>query len=322
MAGSSVPDYYRTLGVQKDAAEADIKKAYRKLALQYHPDKNPGNKQAEEKFKQIAEAYATLSDAGKRRQYDMVKDAPPRPAPSQAHANENFHWWGKAPGEGPGDPFARPPQAPFGAPGAGAFYGGFAGGDFGPGAARRSRGFSDAPSPSSMNWGPFVPERFSMNEARNLFDAFFGGRDPFADFTDPFGGASPANALTGGATPGTGRSGSSWDVKITKVKRADGSVTIERTDSHTGQTTRSTEGGRTPKADPFGFGFEATAPSPTAAGNRPDPSKMQAAGGAAGGGTFHRGDWGSPGGGGRAPALASGAAGAGGRGAFVNWSSN
>lgn len=63
-------DYYEILGVAKDAAEADIKKAYRKLALKYHPDRNPGDKKSEEAFKEAAEAYAVLSDTEKRAQYD------------------------------------------------------------------------------------------------------------------------------------------------------------------------------------------------------------------------------------------------------------
>ncbi len=63
-------DYYKTLGVNKSADEKEIKKAYRKLAQEYHPDKNPGNKAAEEKFKLINEAYEVLSDADKRQKYD------------------------------------------------------------------------------------------------------------------------------------------------------------------------------------------------------------------------------------------------------------
>lgn len=64
-------DYYVTLGVDKNADAAVIKKAYRKLAQKYHPDRNPDDKAAEEKFKQITEAYAVLSDTEKRRQYDQ-----------------------------------------------------------------------------------------------------------------------------------------------------------------------------------------------------------------------------------------------------------
>jgi|CXWL01.1.fsa_nt_gi molecular chaperone DnaJ len=63
-------DYYEVLGVARTASEKDIKSAYRKLALQYHPDKNPGDTTAEEKFKEAAEAYAVLSDADKRGRYD------------------------------------------------------------------------------------------------------------------------------------------------------------------------------------------------------------------------------------------------------------
>ena len=63
-------DYYELLGVSKTATEEEIKKAYRKLALKYHPDRNPGDKAAEEKFKVINEAYAVLSNAEKRKQYD------------------------------------------------------------------------------------------------------------------------------------------------------------------------------------------------------------------------------------------------------------
>jgi len=63
-------NYYETLGINKAASAEEIKKAYRKLAMQYHPDKNKGDAVAEKKFKEINEAYQTLSDAGKKKQYD------------------------------------------------------------------------------------------------------------------------------------------------------------------------------------------------------------------------------------------------------------
>ena len=68
-------DYYEVLGVSKDADDAAIKKAYRALAKKYHPDMNPGDKEAEKKFKEASEAYAVLSDADKRRQYDQFGHA-------------------------------------------------------------------------------------------------------------------------------------------------------------------------------------------------------------------------------------------------------
>ena len=64
------PDYYKILGVGKNASDAEIKKAYRKLARQYHPDRNPGDKQAEERFKEISQANDVLSDPDKRKAYD------------------------------------------------------------------------------------------------------------------------------------------------------------------------------------------------------------------------------------------------------------
>jgi DnaJ-class molecular chaperone len=70
-------DYYETLGVKRDATEEEIKKAYRKLARQYHPDRNPGDKQAEAKFKDVQNAYDVLSDKTKRAQYDRFGTAGP-----------------------------------------------------------------------------------------------------------------------------------------------------------------------------------------------------------------------------------------------------
>ncbi len=68
-------DYYEVLGLQKGASEAEIKKAFRKMAMKYHPDKNPGDKEAEEKFKEVNEAYSILSDPDKKNRYDRFGHA-------------------------------------------------------------------------------------------------------------------------------------------------------------------------------------------------------------------------------------------------------
>lgn len=74
-------DFYSLLGVNRTVSAEELKKAYRKLAMQYHPDKNPGDKKAEEKFKEISEAYDTLSDPKKREMYDRFGHAGPQQGP-------------------------------------------------------------------------------------------------------------------------------------------------------------------------------------------------------------------------------------------------
>jgi curved DNA-binding protein len=86
----SIMEYYQVLGVAKTASADEIKKAYRKLALKYHPDKNQGKKEAEEKFKGISEAYAVLSDPEKRKQYDTYGSDGFRQRYSQEDIFRNF----------------------------------------------------------------------------------------------------------------------------------------------------------------------------------------------------------------------------------------
>src|SRR3954451_10133079 len=92
-------DPYEVLGVRREASDDDIKKAYRSLARKYHPDRNPGDKQAEAQFKEVQDAYDVLSDKKKRAQYDQFGFAGPQTGGGAGPGG--FHWGG-APGGCPG----------------------------------------------------------------------------------------------------------------------------------------------------------------------------------------------------------------------------
>jgi len=102
-------DYYQLLGLTKTASADEIKKAYRKMAIKYHPDKNPGNKEAEETFKQISEAYAVLSDPQKKAQYDQFGSSGFHQRYSQEDIFRNFDFGDifKDMGYGSDDIFSR-----------------------------------------------------------------------------------------------------------------------------------------------------------------------------------------------------------------------
>src|SRR5690349_2141490 len=82
-------DFYIVLGVTRDASLADVKRAYRRLARKFHPDINPGDRRAAAQFRQIAEAYETLSDPDRRRRYDTA-GAPAKPQAREAYGFEGF----------------------------------------------------------------------------------------------------------------------------------------------------------------------------------------------------------------------------------------
>ncbi|MCU1655919.1 MAG: chaperone protein DnaJ, partial [Pseudonocardiales bacterium] len=128
-------DYYQALGVAKDASAAEIKKAYRKLARELHPDKNPGDAPAEARFKEVSEAYDVLSDDTKRKEYDEARSL----FGTGAFGGGGFSGGGSA--FDMSDVFGTS-----GAGGLGDLFGGLFGNSAGTGAGTRTRPRSSAPS--------------------------------------------------------------------------------------------------------------------------------------------------------------------------------
>ena len=91
-------DYYKILGVPRGASAEEIKKTYRKLAMRYHPDRNPGDKQAEDRFKEINEAYQVLSDPQKRSRYDQLGESYSQWQQKGAPGNFDWDQWSSGPG--------------------------------------------------------------------------------------------------------------------------------------------------------------------------------------------------------------------------------
>lgn len=129
-------DYYSILGVSKTASAEEIKKSYRKLAIKFHPDKNPGNKEAEEKFKEINDAYEVLSDPEKRKKYDRFGENWNRMGEGQGNGGYGYQG---SPGGGQTFEFEGDPSEFFGP---GGDYSDLFGNFFGGGSSRAGRGKS------------------------------------------------------------------------------------------------------------------------------------------------------------------------------------
>ena len=266
-----MPTFYETLDVSKDAPIDLIKKAYRKLALKWHPDKNGNSEESQEKFKKIAQAYDVLSDADKRRQYDAeLRDGPARQAFSRGSAGFDGPFPcpdcggtcepGTCPFAG-ADPFrtrfnssfdrsnrtsngngqARG-ESPFGA------FPSFEDDFF---ARHRARGSGGGRrnGPGGGGRGDDAPTGFGFADADDIFRQFFGGRDPFGALSSRMGSSSRMGAFGDGFAGfddmddfGSfgfhgGGGGGATSVHVTRTVRApDGTV-------HTSSYTTTTGGG-------------------------------------------------------------------------------
>jgi len=197
MAGTGVEfqDYYRTLGVPKTASQAEIKKAYRKLAREWHPDRKPGDQAAERRFKALNEAHAVLSDASKREKYDRFgRDW-------EAYARAGAAAGGRgAPG---GDPFG--PGGPFAA------YGFGSGSGTGPGGVRYEFRTTGDPGAFSDFFRMMFGDEGAAAGEPEVFaggrDAFAGGRGSLDEILAGMGLRGRAAGAAGGAPAGARATG-------------------------------------------------------------------------------------------------------------------
>jgi curved DNA-binding protein len=159
-------DYYKVLGVDKNASQDEIKKAYRKLALKYHPDKNPGDKKAEEKFKELSEANEVLSDPEKRKKYDTLG------ADWKQYEHAGFNGAGRGGGQPGGQSYYEyngNAEDLFGGSGFSDFFNSF----FGGGASHQGGGFS--------GFQQDVPGRNIEGEATITLQEAFTGTERIID---------------------------------------------------------------------------------------------------------------------------------------------
>ena len=233
MAGSGYRDYFKVLGVERGADADAIKRAFRKLAREYHPDVNPGDKTAEAKFKEVSEAYEVLSDPDKRRRYEQFgqywNQAGAGGGPGAGGFDVDFGRYGNF------DDFINDLLGRFGGPGGGGFGGapgGFAGGGF-PGGGFQGGGFAGGGFPRSASRAPLnldaeASVKVTFAEAFRGAERTLSVNDERVQVRIP-AGVKPGSRLRlkgkGNLQPGTGRRGDLYlklDVQTHPVWRLEG----------------------------------------------------------------------------------------------------
>lgn len=220
-------DYYDTLGVARGASQADIQRAYRKLARQFHPDVNKG-KGAEEKFKLINEAHEVLGDAEKRKRYDALGanwKAGQEFRPPPGFENVRFHFGGRGQGAAPGGPAGQAAGGATGAFGFSDFFEAIFGGGFGPdifgGGAFGSGPFSGGQGHTEPGGGPFSEAQGYRYSGGSPFGEEAAGQSHHAEIElaleDVYNGAAKTislETLETDARGQTSRKVKSYQVKI------------------------------------------------------------------------------------------------------------